>query len=307
LSEAFIRVRVLGAAAGGGLPQWNCGCANCRDARLERIPALTQSSVAIRDYRGAWHLVNASPDLRIQIGACSDLQPGLAVLRGTPISGVLLTNADLDHVLGLLSLREGGRLHVYATSAVRETLSESLGLTAILDSFCGVEWHERPQADFAPLIGMDGEESSLSYRAIELPGGPPVFARSRRHDGAHSVAYQFMDRNTGGRLLVAPDVGGWSDALRAAMHESDAVLFDGTFWSGDELLRVKAKAPMAREMGHLTIRDDTLAVLGKLPAPHKIYVHINNTNPVLSPGSPERAEVAAAGIVVGYDGLEFEI
>jgi pyrroloquinoline quinone biosynthesis protein B len=219
----------------------------------------------------------------------------------------LLTNADLDHVAGLLSMREGGRLHVHATRAVRDTLTECLGLAAILDAFCGVDWHEPPQADFAQLVGTDGGEGSLVYRAIELPGGPPAFARGRRADGAHSVAYCIMDRNTGGRLLVAPDVGGWNDALAKAMLESDAVLFDGTFWSGEELLRVKPNAPTAAEMGHATIKDHSLALLGKLTAEHKIYIHINNTNPVLSPGSPERAAVAAAGIVVGYDGLEFEI
>jgi pyrroloquinoline quinone biosynthesis protein B len=219
----------------------------------------------------------------------------------------LLTNADLDHVAGLLSLREGGRLHIHATVAVRDTLAECLGLAAIMDAFCGVDWHEPPRDDFAQLVGIGGGEGSLFYRAIELPGGPPVFARERHPNGAHTVAYSIIDQNTGGRLLVAPDVGGWNDALTEAMFESDAVLFDGTFWSGDELSRVKAKAPTAAEMGHVTIRDHSLALLGKLPAARKIYIHINNTNPVLSPGSPERAEVAAAGIVVGYDGLEFEI
>jgi len=218
-----------------------------------------------------------------------------------------LTNADLDHVLGLLSLREGGRLRIHATKAVRDTLAECLGLAGIMEAFCGVDWHEPPQADFGPLSGIEGGEGSLVYRAIALPGGPPVFAKGRHRDGTHSVAYYIMDRNTGGRLLVAPDVGGWNDDLAKAMLESDAVLFDGTFWSGDELMRVKAKAPTAAEMGHVTIRDDSLARLGKLPAGHKIYIHINNTNPVLSPGSPERAAVASAGVVVGYDGLEFEI
>ena len=116
-----------------------------------------------------------------------------------------------------------------------------------------------------------------------------------------------MDRNTGGRLLVAPDVAGWNGALAKAMAESDAVLFDGTFWSGDELRRVKAAARTAAEMGHITIKDHSLARLGGLSARHKIYIHVNNTNPVLSPGSPERTAVEAAGIVVGYDGLEFEV
>lgn len=252
-------------------------------------------------------MVNASSDLRAQISACSDLQPDPASLRGTPISGILLTNADLDHVLGLLTLREGGRLQIHATNAVRDTLEERLGLGAILEVFCGVDWHEPPQGEFGQLAGIDGEKGSLVYRAIKLPGGPPAFARGRHPDGAHSVAYYIMDRITGVRLLVAPDVGGWNAALTEAMVESDAVLLDGTFWSGDELSRIKAKAPTAAEMGHVTIRDHSLAVLGKLRASHKIYIHINNTNPVLSPGSPERAAVAAAGIVVGYDGLEFEI
>jgi len=251
--------------------------------------------------------VNASPDLPAQISACPDLQPGSATLRGTPISGILLTNADLDHVAGLLSLREGGRLRVHATQAARDTLNGRLGLTAVLDAFCGIDWVEPPLAGFAPLRGSQGEQGSLVYRAIELPGGPPVFARGRTPGGVHCVAYCIMDRNTGGRLLVAPDVAGWNDALAAAMAESDGVLFDGTFWSGDELRRVKAHAPTAAEMGHVTIQDQSLAVLGKLSARHKVYIHINNTNPVLSPDSPERAAVVAAGIVVGYDGLEFEL
>ena len=263
--------------------------------------------MAVLAGRGGAFLVNASPDLPAQIGACSDLQPGAAALRGTPISAILLTNADLDHVAGLLSLREGARLRVYATGALRDTLDARLGLTALLDAFCGVDWVEPPAADFAPLPGNQGGQDCLSCRAIALPGGPPVFAGGRAPGGVHRVAYCFMDRNTGGQLLVAPDVGGWNDALLAAMAESDAVLFDGTFWSGDELQRVKASARTAAEMGHVTIRDDSLAVLGKLSAGRKVYLHINNTNPVLSPGSPERAAVEAAGIVVGYDGLEFEI
>jgi pyrroloquinoline quinone biosynthesis protein B len=268
---------------------------------------MTQSSVAIRDDQGEWFLVNASPDLSAQINACPDLQPRSDALRDTPIAGVLLTNADLDHVLGVISLREGGRLHVHATKAVRETLAGGLRLTSIMDAFCGVEWHEPPQADFAPLIGRQKEQGSLLYRAIGLPGGPPSFAGDSCPNGVHSIAYFFMDRKTGGRLLVAPDVAGCNDALAAALLEADAVLFDGTFWSGDELSQVKATARTAAEMGHVTIKDQSVALLKKLPARRKIYIHVNNTNPVLSPDSPERAAVAAAGIEVGHDGLEFEL
>jgi pyrroloquinoline quinone biosynthesis protein B len=263
--------------------------------------------VAIRDDAGRCFLVNASPDLPVQIRACPDLNPGPAEGRDTPISAVLLTNADLDHVAGLLSLREGGRLRVHAPAAVRHTLDAHLGLTALMESFCGIEWVEPPLDNFAPLPGCADERPSLAYRAIELPAHPPLFARASAPDGVHNAAYCIMDTNTGGRLLVAPDVAGWNDALTAAMAASDAVLFDGTFWSGGELRRFKPSAPTAAEMGHLTIKDHSLARLGALPARHKIYIHVNNTNPVLSPGSPERATVVAAGIAVGCDGLEFEL
>jgi pyrroloquinoline quinone biosynthesis protein B len=252
-------------------------------------------------------LINAAPDLPAQIAAFPQLQPAPGASRNSPIAAVLVTNADLDHTLGLLSLREGGRLNVHATRAIRETLDRALGVTTILDSFCGVNWHEPPEEDFAALRSPDGSKSCLQYRAIGLPGNPPRFATEKGSDGRHVVAYQLVDRRTKGRLLVAPDVARVNEELQAAMLDSDAVLFDGTFWSGDELARVKNRAPSAAEMGHVTIKDGSLALLGSLPAARKIYIHINNTNPVLAPGSPERAAVEAAGIVVGFDGLEFEL
>jgi pyrroloquinoline quinone biosynthesis protein B len=291
------------------LPQWNCACPNCRDARLGRIPTFTQSCVAIGDDQGGWFLINASPDLAAQINSFSDLRSHSSAgsLRSAPISGVLLTNADLDHVIGLLSLREGGRVRVYATNAVRDSLTNGFNVSAILNAFCGVDWTEPVIKDFSPLIGIDGKSGSIEYRAIALPGGPPLYDKNGNSTGPHSVAYSFRDRKTGGRLLVAPDVGAWNDTLTEVMRTADAILFDGTFWSGDELSRVKANARTAAEMGHLTIRDDSLARLQKLPARHKIYIHINNTNPVLSSDSSERAAVESAGVAIGYDGLEFEV
>jgi pyrroloquinoline quinone biosynthesis protein B len=288
------------------LPQWNCNCRNCSSARLGKIPPLTQSSVAIGDDLGNWFLINASPDLPAQIAAFPKLQPGSKSARNTPIAGVLLTNADLDHTLGLLSLREGGRLKIYATEAIREAADLCPGVTTIMDAFGGVDW-EAPPDTFTALRGVEGGESSVRFRAIGLPGKPPKFAKGIGAGGRHSVAYQLVDARTEGRLLVAPDVAGLNEALQTAMVESDAVLFDGTFWSGDELAQVKDRAASAAEMGHVTIKECSLALLGGLPAARKIYMHINNTNPVLKPGSPERAAVEAAGIVVGFDGLEFEL
>jgi pyrroloquinoline quinone biosynthesis protein B len=247
-------------------------------------------------------LVNASPDLPVHIQQHPDLQPSSHPLRNTPIVGVLLTNADLDHVLGLLSLREGGRLNIHATSAVRGTLTDHLGIASVLDVFCGTSWHEPPVTVFAPLIG-----GRLQYRAIVLPGTPPPFARGTSNGGAHSVAYQFLDQRTGGRVLVAPDVAGVNDGLHEALATSDAVLFDGTFWTDNELSLVTSTDRGAAAMGHVTIKDGSLDLLGKLAARRKIYFHINNTNPILSQDSPEKIAVEAAGITIGYDGLEFEL
>jgi pyrroloquinoline quinone biosynthesis protein B len=261
----------------------------------------------LRDDSGRWFLVNASPDLPAQIQDFPDLQPRPDSLRNSPLTDVLLTNSDLDHVLGLFSLREGGRLNIHATAAVRDTLAGCLGLETVLNTFCGSNWHEPPLADFQRLSPDPAPAPSLLYRAIELPGHPPPFAKSATHAGIQSVAYQFLDPQTGGRLLVAPDVAAVNQGLLEALATSDAVLFDGTFWSADELGGVKPNAPKAAEMGHVTIRDCSLELLGKLAARTKIYIHINNTNPVLAPHSPERATVEAAGITVGEDGFEFEL
>lgn len=255
------------------------------------------------DDQGRWFLVNASPDLPSQIAANAELQPQGNSLRNTPIAGVLLTNADLDHVLGLLALREGRQVDVYASCSVRETISAYLNLPAILDAFCGAAWHQPPTDAFAPLTSGPG----LLCRAIDLPGAAPPFAKTMAGNERHSMAYQFADSRTGGRLLVAPDVAGVNAGLLEALSSSDVILFDGTFWSSEELSKVKPNAPKATEMGHVTIKDTSLELLRGMKASQKVLIHINNTNPVLSPDSPERAAVEAAGIVVGSDGLKFEL
>jgi len=244
--------------------------------------------VAIGDGQNAWFLVNASPDLRSQIESFKALHPRVKPIRNTPLAAIFLTNPDLDHVLGIFSLREGGSLTIYATSTVRRAVARRLGIDKVLRTFGGVTWREPSINRFTPL-----SSTSLSYRAI---------ASSR-----DSVAYQFSDKRTGGRLLVAPDVAAISEDLQEAVNEADAVLFDGTFWSPRELAQVKPGARSAEKMGHLPIHDLSLDLLAKAPARHKAYIHINNTNPILARRSPERTAVETAGIVVGYDGYCFEV
>jgi pyrroloquinoline quinone biosynthesis protein B len=253
-----------------------------------------------------WYLINASPDLRVQIEGFPPLQPRPGSGRNSPVEGVLLTNADLDHVLGLFLLREGEPLILHATEAIRQTLSGALRLDQLLGAFCGVTWRA-PTSEFSPLTFRDGSASGLYGRAIFLPGTQPLFAAGliSGHEG-HSIAWQIADGPTGARLLVAPDVVAMTAELRDAMAQSEAVLLDGTFWSSDEMSGVKRSARSASEMGHLPIRG-SLETLRKLRARYKVYIHINNTNPILAPDSSERALVEEAGIAVGEDGMELEL
>jgi len=279
----LIRIQILGSAAGGGLPQWNCACLNCVAARGEKIDPQTQSSIAIsgdpEEFQN-WWLINASPDLPRQIESTMRLQPRRDALRNTPIAGVLLTNADIDHVLGLLLLRQQEKpLVVYATEETRAALG---WLDHVLPRFCGIEWR-KISSDFQRLDG------SIGFRAIELP---------------QSVAFQLLDEASGRLALIAPAVSMLTRDLSQASADSDVIFFDGTFWSDDELAAVRPGARSAREMNHLPIRGGSLYFLRQSPARRKIYTHINNTNPILMPGSPERAELDQTSIEVARDGLE---
>ena len=276
----MIHIRILGSAAGGGLPQWNCLCANCAAARNREIAPQTQSSVAVSADDQRWFLVNASPDLPRQIESTPALQPQPGSLRNSPIAGVLLTNADLDHTLGLLLLRQQQTpVLVYASDATRSALD---WLDLLLHPFGGSTWRTA-SGDFNSL------SNGLAFRAIELH---------------KSNAFQLRDEVSGQAALIAPVVGELTAELRDAVNTSDVILFDGTFWNDDELRAVRRGARSAREMNHLPISDSSLALLRHSPARRKIYVHINNTNPILMPGSRERALVQQAGIEIACDGLE---
>src|SRR5207244_8758422 len=224
LTPRLSRIQILGSAAGGGLPQWNCACANCVAARTGKIEAQTQSSIAIsadsEEFQNCW-LINASPDLPRQIENTTRLQPRRDASRNTPIAGVLLTNADIDHALGLLLLREQQRpLVVYAADETRSALR---WIDSVLARFSGIEWR-KITAEFQSLSG------SIGFRAIELP---------------RSVAFQFRDDTSGAAALFAPSVVELTDELRDAVHASDVVLFDGTFWSHGELAAVRPGARSA--------------------------------------------------------------
>ncbi len=306
-----MRVRLLGTAAGGGVPQWNCNCAVCREARsgTGRVRPRTQSSVVVSANGRHWFLLNASPDLRWQIENFPPLQPTAGKTRDSPIQAVLLTNADLDHTLGLLLLREGERLVVHAPVNVQRSLTDGLSLAPALDAFCGVQWVS-PRENITPLLCRDQFESGLLYETLPLPGQPPRFMKGTTVPSPiNVVGYRITDAKTGGRLLFLPDVVSLDDRLVCRLAECEALLFDGTFWSEGELQACGVGDLPASGMGHMPISGPggSLKVIAQLRVTHKIYTHVNNTNPILFEDSPERAAVNAAGCVVGMDGMEITI
>jgi pyrroloquinoline quinone biosynthesis protein B len=293
---------VLGAAAGGGFPQWNCACPRCRAARDGSRPcrSRTQSSVAVSaDYR-RWFVFNASPDVRAQIEAFPALHP--RGVRESPLGAVLLTDAELDHTLGLLLLREADSLEIHATGAVHETLLEGTSLLRTLGAYTDVEWRKV----------VPGKEVSLgdglSYRAFDAPTDKR--ARFGTGEGGESVVgYRITDERTGRSLAYLPGAQDLTEPVLAELEGCACLLFDGTCWQDDELIRLGIAGKTSREMGHIPIGGDdgSLKRLAPLPIERKIYVHINNTNPILIEDSPERRIVEERGFEVAADGLEMEI
>lgn len=294
-------VRVLGAAAGGGFPQWNCNCPQCRAVRDGSRPCQprTQSSVAVSaDYR-QWFLFNASPDLRAQIESFPALHPH--GLRDSPLQSVLLTDAELDHTLGLLLLREAGRLEVHATSPAYEILRTGTALLRTLDAYAHVEW--RPVVPGREVSLVDG----LSYLAFPAP--TTKRARFGSREGEEEVmGYRITNKHTGLALVYLPGIQQLTASVRAYLEGCTCLLFDGTCWQDDELIRLGIAGKTSREMGHLPISgaEGSLEQLAMLPIERKIYIHINNTNPILLEDAPERRIVEQHGLEVAVDGLELE-
>jgi len=254
-------------------------------------------------------LLNASPDIRFQIESFPPLLPSPNSVRGTSLEAVLLTNADLDHSLGLLILREGSRLPVYVTPTVRRALTEGLRLAQVLECYSGVDWREIA-AEPSPLLCADHSPSGLHYDAFPVAGKPPRYLAGRNSPALGDVmAYRIVDERTGGRLLFMPDLAALDNNTLSQMRDCEALLLDGTFWSENEMETMGAGTIPAAQMGHLPVggAEGSLARISSLPIRRKIYVHINNTNPMLLEDSAERAAVESAGVEIGWDGLEFTL
>ncbi|MGH7579304.1 MAG: pyrroloquinoline quinone biosynthesis protein PqqB [Gemmatimonadales bacterium] len=302
-----MQVILLGTAAGGGFPQWNCWCPTCRVARRApgRARHRSQSSAAVSADGRRWFLLNASPDVHAQLGRLPAGEP--AGTRHAPVEGVVLTDAELDHTLGLLLLREAGYLQVHATPAVRDILERDSRIVPVTRAFAEVRLEELPLGDGTPLSYRDGCPSGLTVSGFAVPAGPPRFASGDRP--GHTVGLLIRDQATSGVCAFVPGCGGLDQTLLDLLGQAELVLFDGTFWTDDELIGLGIGRRTAREMDHLPVSgpDGSLERLAGLPGRERVYTHINNTNPMLLEDSAERREVERRGLSVGADGMRFTL
>ena len=304
-----IRIRVLGASAGGGFPQWNCNCRNCDGVRKGTVRATprTQSSIALSGDGSNWILFNASPDLLAQYKGFAELQPARAI-RDTAIRAVVLMDAQIDHTTGLLMLREGRPLEIYCTDTAREDLSTGNPLFRILGHYCGVNWHQIPtqRGNRFPVIGAE----SLTFTAVPLKSNAPPYSphRDNPHEG-DNIGMRIADSASGKIVFYAPGLGEIEPHLKPYLEEADVLMVDGTFWTDDEMIKLGLSKKHARDIGHLPQSGPggMIEALKPLKASRKILIHINNTNPILDEDSAERRQLDSAAIEVAYDGMEVKL
>ena len=309
----MLRIIVLGTAAGGGLPQWNCGCDNCNRARRDPNLQMTQCSIAVSADGNHWYLINASPDIRQQITGTPQLHPRPGQLRDSPIAGVILTNGEIDAIAGLLTLREGSPFAIYAHQAVLDTLKANSIFNVLTAEH--VKRHAMTSdQSFRPLL-PDGSASGLEITPFKVPGKEALYLE--RNASSSAVA-----RDDGGTLglkirHVAEDkvfffISACADVtpeLKTMLSGAALVLFDGTLWRDDELIEAGLSQKTGTRMGHVSMSGDTgaIAALGALNIGQKIFVHVNNSNPALRDKSPERLSAEQAGWRIPHDGMEIQL
>jgi pyrroloquinoline quinone biosynthesis protein B len=309
-----MQVKILGSAAGGAFPQWNCACHNCRAVRAGTFHGKprTQTQLALTEDGCTWFLLGASPDLRAQIETTPELHPREG-MRHSPVAGIALANADLDHVLGLLLLRELQPLRIHSTASVRRILREDNSMFGMLHRIPDqATWTDfEPGKEFSLCTTQD-EDSGLLCMPWPLATHYPAYVTAERQlrlaPSEASLGF-FIRSNSGSRLAYFPAVPQVDDALLAELDTCDVLLFDGTFWSNTELMETRddtRTGPTAQQMGHVPV-EETLVKLAGVRRPRKIFLHINNTNPMLDEASPQYRQVRGAGWEIAEDGWQFNL
>lgn len=305
----MLRVVVLGAAAGGGVPQWNCGCPVCLKARSDPELRSTQCSIAVSADNEHWFLVNASPDLRQQVTATPQLHPKHGQLRHSPIAGAILTNGEIDAVAGLLSMREGTPFTVYAHPRVLAIL-QSNSIFNVLSEKNVKRVPIEVEAAFAPTL-PDGSPSGIEVLPFEVPGKGAWYLEGKAHpaggDGAgDTLGLRIADKASGKYLYFIAACANVTDDLRARLAGAPLVFFDGTVWRDDELIAAGLGQKTGQSMGHISMSGDHGAIesLAALDIGRKMFLHINNSNPALLHDSNERRTLEQAGWQIPVDGTE---
>ena len=304
-----MRIRVLGSAAGGGFPQWNCNCPNCGAYRRGSFAgrARTQSSIAVGDGT-AWALVNASPDVLAQLSANPQLQPGRG-MRDTALVAIVLADGQVDHTTGLYMLREATRpWPIWCTDSTHADLTRGNPILNVLSHFCGVERHRIDMNDSGFIIE---QLPGVRWRALPVASKPAPYSPNRENPVlGDNIALLIENTQNGKSALYAPGLGNLDEAMWSAMQTADCVLVDGTFWTDDEMIALGVSKKRARDIGHLpqSGAGGMLEWLDRLPqAVRKILIHINNTNPILDESSAAAAELKRRGVEVAWDGMEISL
>jgi len=303
---------VLGSAAGGGFPQWNSNAPACRRARSgdRRVGARSQASLAVSANNKDWFVLNASPDLRLQIEANRCLHPRVG-LRSSPIAGVVLTGGDVDAIAGLLHLRERHRFDVYAPSRVLAIIAANPIFDVLApDCVQRIELSLDQQTELTGAAGAAG----LAVTAFAVPGKVPLYLEEAGQDpglsdAGDTVGLEVIETTTGKSFFFIPGCAAVTERLRQRLAGGALVFFDGTLWRDDEMIRLGVGNKTGRRMGHMSMSGDdgTIAALCDLGIGRRIFIHINNSNPALLDDSPERSVANAAGWEIAYDGMEVRL
>lgn len=306
-----MKIQVLGSAAGGGFPQWNCNCNNCRGLRDGTLNARarTQSSIAISVNGEDWLLFNTSPDIRAQLDSFGPMQPARAI-RDTGIAAIVLMDSQIDHSTGLLMLREGCPHEVWCTDMVKQDLSSGFPIFTMLEHWNGgLNWNQIPIAEGKNSFEIP-QTPGLKLTAVPLLSSAPPYSPHRNdpHPG-DNIGMLVEDTASGKTLFYAPGLGQIEPHLRPIMEQADLLLVDGTIWQEDELIVTGVGDKLGTAMGHLPQSGPggMIEYLDSLEKPRKVLIHINNTNPILDEDSAEHAEVLAHGIEISYDGMSIEL
>jgi len=309
----MLRVVVLGAAAGGGVPQWNCGCQVCRRARTEQ-PELqsTQASIAVSADGDHWFLINASPDLRQQLIATPQLHPKAGKLRHSPISGVILTNGEIDAVAGLLSMREGWPFTVYAHAKVLSILTTN-SIFNVLNERDVKRQPIEVDATFEPAL-PDGSPAGIEILPFAVPGKGAWYLEGKVHPGGNdgagdTLGLRIGDKATGKYFYFLAACARVTDDIKSRLAGASLIFFDGTVWRDDELIVAGLGDKTGQGMGHIAMSGDRGAIesLAGLDIDRKMFLHINNSNPALLRDSAERKVAEHAGWQIPADGTEITL